>query len=389
VTPQAVLIFTNNTTSKNVFNNDALLGIGASDEGQDKAQTTSEQNNQSTSNTTVGQHNARCIYTVGVAGGLAQEAEESAGTAWDATNIALDWSTSVNASYFNILAFAGIEHIEVGDFDSDGSGAGNQDVSTVYGKKPDLVIFFTLGHGTASGTSQALDAQTSFGFANKDTEQGCAAIWSEDANASGSNNLRAQRTDACIHIFTDGGDRLLGEIAAYADWPSDGFRITWTADTTGDRINYVAFWGVRSKISSIDVPTSTGNEEYDLGIPWTPEALMLISTNQNTVDGTKDDDALLNIGFDDGSNQGINSFIAEDGQSTTDSSRAIGDLRNHYLVNTTPAVEASSSLVSFDDDGFTLNWDNAPGTARKVIQLSMAGNLVPKAMHHYKQLHGN
>jgi hypothetical protein len=385
-----VLFFINGTTTKNSFANDAILGFGASDETNDRAQGSGEQNAVTPSNTTVCQRDDACIYIVGAGGGGTQQAEESAGTAWDATNVALDWSTSVNAAYFNMLAFGGIEHIEVGDFDSNGTGAGNQDVSTSYGKKPDLVIFFTIGSGTASGSSQNIDNKNNFGFANKDGEQGCATVWAEDNNATESNNLRAQRTDACIHIFTSAADRLLGAIAAYADWPADGFRITWTADTTGDRVCYVAFWGVRSKIASIDVPTSTGNEEYDLSIPWTPEALILISSNQNTVDGTKDDDALLTVGFHDGTNDGCNLHIAEDAVSgSSDTSRGIVDQRLLYLCSVAPAVEAACTLVSFDNDGFTLNWDAAPGSARKCIALAMAGNLVPKAMHHYKNLHGN
>jgi hypothetical protein len=272
----------------------------------------------------------------------------------------------------HLWALGGITHAEVGDFDTPGGGAADQDVTTSYGTKPDLVILFTIGTATVSGSSGAYDSKGSYGFANKDGEQACISQWSDD-NVTPTNNLRQQRTDACIHIFDGSGDILVSTIAAYGDWPADGFRVSHSADTTAVRVNYIALWGVDSKIASVDVPTSTGNQAYDISFNGTPAALFLASSNQNTVDGTKDDDALFFMGFTGGvGNEGDQVYIDEDGQATSDTTRGTVDDACIHLCNTTPAVDARADLVSFDDGGFTLDWTTAPGSARKIIVCALA-----------------
>lgn len=117
--------------------------------------------------------------------------------------------------------------------------------------------------------------------------------------------------------------------------------------------------GLRMFTYGSNHPTSTGNQAIT-GVGFKPKAIIFVMQNSNQVAST--DRYGLSYGFaaEDGTEFSA-AFSGQDNVSTTsehsivDTSRCI-----HVISHITGADTALATLVSMDEDGFTLNWTQIP-----------------------------
>lgn len=162
---------------------------------------------------------------------------------------------------------------------------------------------------------------------------------------------------------------------------SSGF--TLTADTANsDKVFYLALELPNqddAHVLFLDSATSTGNSSTT-GAGFQPDFLMLLQTmctaaNTNTTTG------YIGVGLADGTAEAsVNACdLFNAGVTDTQSTRDASNILNLDFDDGTD--DALASLNSFDSDGFTLNYSDASGTARKMLAIcigdSAAGGTHP------------
>ncbi|MGH9921299.1 MAG: hypothetical protein ACRD38_00955 [Nitrososphaerales archaeon] len=158
---------------------------------------------------------------------------------------------------------------------------------------------------------------------------------------------------------------------------SDGFTITYSAGNSGigASVQYIALGG--SDITNVDVGTitsgtSTGNVAYTVG--FQPNFIMFMYTRQNGT--SSQNEAEFGLGFASSSSaRGAVVAVSEDARATSDTHRAQRTDRVIYqLTPSTGNVNAEADFVSFDSNGFTLNWSDLPNnTNDKFYYMAIKG----------------
>ena len=204
--------------------------------------------------------------------------------------------------------------------------------------------------GVADGSSQVLlvhdegDAQAT---ANPKTRVDASRISGQYTNTN---------RDIRINDFTD----TLGAGLSIVN------NRTWQSQSI-----FLGIQGGNFKLGSLTQPTSTGSQAVT-GVGFQPQAVLFFGGNL-AADGTDATYAKLSIGATDGTNQNTIAALGKAGAGSQP--KKVVSLTDHAIVHATPAAttDATATIVSMDADGFTLNWDAADATARKVYYLAFAG----------------
>jgi len=248
------------------------------------------------------------------------------------------------------------------------TSTGNHSVTGI-GFKPHLVIFFGGAKADPQGGGSGADMNLWFGVANRALEQWVSTINCINGAAT-TDATSAFSATSCILTHTTASAKLFE--AAIVSMDDDGFTVNFTtAPGTARRIFYIAY---ELKDSSIKIGTftnaaSTGNQSFT-GVGFQPK-LLIASTG--VTDGTSCCFSLgaalstssrwahaVNIRDNSGSNLG--------GAYCTRTSRFI-----EYLRITGPREAIVADLVSFNADGFTLNYSTAI-LAKQFGYIAIAGD---------------
>ena len=248
---------------------------------------------------------------------------------------------------------------KAGTFTGSGS-TGNQSITGI-GFQPKVVLFrYNLQTSTGSGA----DSVIGFGV----------GVSSSDRRVSGdysNNNLSTSTHDAwnqdtyCIYA-PSGSPR-----ADFVSLDSDGFTINW-ASASSMIVSYLALGGdglTNVKTGAASAKTSTGNQSYT-GVGFQPTALIVFAGKFSTSPLDQSTNGSGLFGFATSSSargmvawrnqNGSNPQVAKHRQST-----------QRILSTTTTFTEAD--FVSFDSDGFTLNYTTAGGSADVFYYLALRG----------------
>ena len=248
---------------------------------------------------------------------------------------------------------------KAGSFSGSGS-TGNQSVTGV-GFQPKVVLF---RYNMMSGDGSASDSVIGFGVGVSSSDRRVSGDYS-NYNVSPSSHNAWNQSTYCI--YTPGG----GSRADFVSMDSDGFTINWVASSQMV-VQYLALGGdavTDVKTGSASAKTTTGNQSYT-GLGFQPTALIVWagkfsttpldqSTNGNGLFGfATSSSARGMVGWRNLHNS--NPQVAKRRQST-----------QRIMSTTTTSTEAD--FVSFDSDGFTLNFTASSGTAEAFYYLALRG----------------
>ena len=262
----------------------------------------------------------------------------------------------------------------VGSFAQSGS-TGNQSVTGV-GFQPKIVIFFG-NHRTSDGSSP--DLHHFFGVGVSSSQRLGMGNHSIDAEAiNGGNPTRVYRslsTTRCIVVIED--STTLAAQANFVSQDSDGFTVDWTVtDGVARVVNFLALGGTdltNVNASTFAAATATGNQAVT-GVGFQPDCVLFFAPSMNTAEGTS---LASSLGFKgwavSPSQRGVTSWRMINGL-TTNSSTSSRQLTNQCI--TVPTVLREADFVSFDSDGFTINWSVVNGTASILGYIALKGMLV-------------
>lgn len=292
----------------------------------------------------------------------------------DADGFTIRWTTN-NASPYLIhyIALGGdITNALASTFNLTTPG-GNQAVTGV-GFQPDFVLF--LWSHTEGVDTNTANSEIGLGFARSAAARGAIVYSGRDNNGSNANKRWQQRTDSAILLLTPTSNPPAQDaIVDFVSMDGDGFTInkanTPAANTP---IFFLALKGGRHQVGSFNQPLATGNQAIT-GVGFQPQQLMLASfnlaaTNLISAGGAVSYGAARlttargGIWFQDRSDRDpsdANSYT-----STTDILT---------LAAGPNTVNARADLLSFDPDGFTLNWTAAGAPARQVLYWAIGSNI--------------
>lgn len=251
---------------------------------------------------------------------------------------------------------------KAGSFTGAGS-TGNQSVTGI-GFIPKLVIFW-WNILTADGNGA--DFTVGIGVGVSSSDRRASGNWSTD-NLTTSQNAAWNQNNVCI--YAPGGTPR----ADFVSQDSDGFTVNWLAATSAV-FNFLALGGsdfTDAKTGVIAAKTSTGNQAYT-GVGFQPTALILFAGKFSTEPLDQSTNGAAVIGFATGASDrghiawrnknAANPQIAKHRQSKTKIVSSLSDA----------GVFTEADFVSFDSDGFTLNFTTAGGTADILYYIALRG----------------
>jgi hypothetical protein len=253
---------------------------------------------------------------------------------------------------------------KAGSFALNGT-TGNQAITGV-GFQPKVVLFL-WNRLLADGTD--VEGAINFGVGISSSARRAAGFRSTDNSAS-SANAAWNRNNSCIFI-----NGLI--VVDFVSQDSDGFTINVTTNTPANAIivNYLALGGTDLTdvaVGTIAAKTTTGNEPYT-GVGFQPTALMLFAGKWSTDQLDTSTNGAFTFGFatssaargavGERSRNGSNPQVSRHRQSTSKVAVSLTDA----------GVFTEADLVSFDSDGFTLNYTTAGGTADIIYYLALRG----------------
>lgn len=183
------------------------------------------------------------------------------------------------------------------------------------------------------------------------------------ANASATANVQNSRSvTGVICVRTAGGTLQL--FADFVSWDADGFTLNWSTIAAGDTAREFVCTVIGGSDVSVDVGTgtagaATGNKAYT-GVGFQPNTLIIVDSRLNTTESSSNTFWRPQMGFADSAGNmgawGGNSHDAVDPTATA-SIQSTGDI-TIGTGTTSGAVDRRATLVSYNADGFTLNWSN-------------------------------
>ena len=253
--------------------------------------------------------------------------------------------------------------MKVGTFAAPTS-AGSQNVTGVGFQPNALVVWSTASD--AVGFSDG--ARMGFGIASGTSNQ-----WSASVNATDNTLLphAYQSRNSAALITAVASASTVSAQAALTGFIADGFSLSWsTAPAVGTLQHYAAF-SVRAAKQGVFTKPASG-KVYVSGIGFKPDFVMLVASGRSS-DGTGTT-GMLSLGMASSpyaENQWSMAVSSADGDATS----SVGWVTNTSAISSraTGGNTSSGTLVSFDSDGFTLNFAGADTTAHSVAYIAFQG----------------
>lgn len=249
-------------------------------------------------------------------------------------------------------------------------GATGSQATTGLGITPDAMLLIT-NLMTAAGSQ--VDAQMSVGFATGSGTQVTAGYNSNDGSAS-SDVVRDVLTNRVVGAYT-GGATTAELNADLTSLDADGFTLNYNTVLTGADISYLGLSGTDvngATAGNFASATATGTQAVT-GIGFQPN-LVLFITNLQTVSGTANNNSCFSFGVAASSTARWACGIGmQNAQTTMNNRRAFYDNRCILVAAAgSNAVAHDADFVSMDADGFTIDWQTAPGAAYLVGYIALS-----------------
>lgn len=369
LTPKAALFIGTCCATDATPADHAVWSFGAADDVREWVNAATDEHNVADTDTDSGQNLSNCVWfrnpgeqtTDGIA----------AFDSFITNGVRINWTDAPAAAYLlTVILFAGTDLSVHANWKDMGS---TMDVSidiTDPGFTPDLVICAIVQ------SSDIVGAEASLGVVEWDgaaVTQRCVEFWSCDAKASG--RVQAYcRSDAGILRAGLGGStiRWWGE---FSDFDANGFTVTprnqapLNPDLCYLALNFNS--AVDHGVLTHSTPTSIGNDE-ETGVGFKPQFVLLLASFCEAVNTVYADNRGGTIGVAAVTSgvQYANSVQSEDAEATTDT-QSLSDNVAVELPDHDGSAGVTASFVSFDANGWTLNYTAVEAAAKLFFALAI------------------
>lgn len=209
-----------------------------------------------------------------------------------------------------------------------GTAPFTQDVTVATGfGKPDLLIAIANDSATGLDDDVAGSSIITFGVGKSDTSQGCSSFM--EADGQGTMTLAAIQSANFLQLAQTTFLRVDAALAARADWPTDGFRLTHNANiaspNTG-RVGVLALRGTFTSVIGSGVAPITGTlpVTQDLAVGQTPRGAIFfhdVLPVTAGLDNTHADLGTFGLGAMDGTREGWSGVGQDDAAANAETHR--------------------------------------------------------------------
>lgn len=129
---------------------------------------------------------------------------------------------------------------------------------------------------------------------------------------------------------------------------------------------------MNAKVGTFTAPSSTTGNQAVTGVGFTPKALLLWTTYQTASGYT--DGCYFGIGWTDGAAFAYTAMESDDNSSPNDTNRTTTTTSLVAIQNLSGSSVRVGAFVSFDADGFTINWTTADAVAPIFHYMAIGGS---------------
>ncbi len=244
-----------------------------------------------------------------------------------------------------------------------GTGTSAQDI-TAPGFEPTVVFGLNIGAG---GTTTETQSLLSFGIATNNTpiEQGCVNVYSKHQQST-----TVTRSSLLNNRFLTQTVESESYNVTVSDFDASGFSVTSSSSASSDDIIYLAIKATSTpsvSLDFIDGPTATGDYTYSAP-SFRPASGLLAMTNNTTLNTIQDGMSFCLYGFS-ADNEDSNSVSGQNGSANAVAKCSISE--GLYHLDQDGTVLHDGKFNYFDSTGGSITFTTAPGTARKMMLLSI------------------
>jgi hypothetical protein len=234
------------------------------------------------------------------------------------------------------------------------SATGNQSVTAV-GFRPKALIFFGDDH---TATGENVHAVMGFGMATSASNECAFGYFSLDAAATSGTERSFSNALSWVIENTAGTQLNAFELVSM---DADGFTVNWTVnDAAQDIVNFMALGGsTLTDVALVEFQSAASTNSSVTGVGFKPQCVIFATAASGTQAGNTAD-AVLTIGAASSATERYTIGIhADDTAGSGDDNYCQVTDRVIRTMNIAGAAELDADIVSFDDDGFTLDWNTA------------------------------
>jgi hypothetical protein len=255
------------------------------------------------------------------------------------------------------------------------TGTGNQTTDTGSGVTGKILILFGSTQ-TAAGTAAGMYGF--FGIATSASSEACIS-WAGDDNLATTDYARGASFTACVNILSDATTPTVDALADFVDFTTGGagrFTINWSnAAASAWIIHYIYIGGTditNAIVLQKTMATGLGNASYT-GAGFKGDFALFFGTDQTAVGN-----ATANFGMHFGAaiastEQFSHSAAFSDASTHTNHVEHYQSTSKCIAFEISLAINAVADFVSWDSDGFTLNWTDAASSAWQFYILVVKG----------------
>ena len=229
------------------------------------------------------------------------------------------------------------------------------------GTAPKCLIMWCNGQDSATDVfTGTTDIRGCIGFVVSPTDRVCEG-WFVDDQADTTSTERTLRTDQALVLVGAGSIEGALDLAASGFGTDDQFTLAIdNALTTTVRVQYMVLGGAdltNVTTGSWTTPSGTGNDAQT-GVGFQPDCMLFLDCLETAVNQVTNGMS-MSLGVATSATGADNQVMAaqtEDGQGTTDTYRYSYEDECIAALDINGAVDRRATLVSFDADGWTLNW---------------------------------
>jgi hypothetical protein len=374
-TPQALIVWSDGTTTDNTFTNDVVLNYGFSDGTHHACVTGLSEDGQTTTDTFSG-HKSDAVIAFTDENTPSSTPVAEATVSFSSNQAVFNWTTNdTTANYIHCLALWGLNNVEVKTFNNDTTSTGNK-IYTLNNTSMTPTFLNTITVNTSgAGWSTGNALTVSIGAAVSSSKQFSVVNTIEDAQAA-SDAYTAYYTDHVLVGFDDdtGAQEMAAQFVSFGTGNGQ-FTLNYTDPRSVGTIPFsvLALDSPNVDVGLITQPAATGTQVVNTDTNVNSVAGIMVFSNAQTTTAIQNT-AQLMIGGASGTGstaQGVIVVGENDAASPTETARInrTGKIiktiaPNNAVASTTTTSEADLSSVSTQDQ-FTLNWTTANATARK------------------------
>lgn len=371
--PKAAILIATRASSDGTATDHAVLSFGFTDGTNEFVESNTSEHGVADSDSDRYINNDACVY-FNDPGGPGTDGEASF-NAWLSNGIQINWSNAPASAYLLTVILLGGSDLSVEANNIAGLAQDAADDVTEPGFEPDVLI--TVGNLGSFGDNSSSWIGC-YGLVHNDRASGITqrsmSVWDVNNQGDGLPVARATNTYGWMICNTSGA--VLAALD-FDTFDSSGFTATARIGNTGD-VPYLALrFGsgplVESWVGTHSTPTS-GGDDGETGPGFTPQFVFMLGSHMEAIDTAYADNALAGtigmMAFDAGA-EFANSNSFEQGATTTDT-QSISDDTAVELPDDDGGAGLTASFVSFDANGWTLNYSAVEGNAKLFFALAIA-----------------